>query len=345
MDSSTPVRVAIYGCGRFANQTHLPNLCKLPGVAVVALCDADADALHATGNAFGIAQRYQDAHALLAAAPIDALYSIVPAYVRDSARDNVEIAAVARGIHLFSEKPQALQMALAHRIDAAIRRQGVLSTVGFRERYRPLFQQARQWLADKTVTHVRFISMGNLPAARSDWRASWWSDLDKSGGAALDWGVHATDYVRFMTGLEVKQAQAFYHQSAAYTLPLSYSFHYGLSNGAPMTMTFLSTTPVRPPNEPWFTFFYEGGYLALHGYERLEVNGETIYTAEPFDPWFEQTRCFIEAVRHNDASLLLSDYHDGLYSLAPVLAGWASAQQGGQVVDVEALINDCAPQS
>jgi len=334
MDTSSTIRVAIYGCGRFANQTHLPNLRKLPGVEVVALCDADADALHATGNAFGIQARYTDAHAMLAAEEIDVLYSIVPAYVRS----DVEIAAVERGIHLFSEKPQALQMALAQRIAAAIRQQGVISTVGFRERYRPLFQQARQWLADKTITHVRFISMGNLPAARSDWRASWWSDLDKSGGAALDWGVHATDYVRFMTGLNIKQAQAFYHQSAAYTLPLSYSFHYGLSNGAPMTMTFLSTTPVRPPQEPWFTFFYEGGYLALHGYERLEANGETIYTAEPFDPWFEQSRCFIEAVRQNEPGLLLSDYHDGLSSLAPVLAGWQSARQQGAVVEVAALM-------
>lgn len=336
MPSSSPIRVAIYGCGRFANQTHLPNLGKLPGVTVVALCDADAQAVAATGDAFGISQRYTDAHAMLANASIDVLYSIVPAYVRS----DVEIAAVERGIHLFSEKPQALQMALAQRIDAAIRRRGVLSTVGFRERYRPLIQQARQWLADKQITHVRFISVGGLPAAQADWRAGWWTDLEKSGGAAFDWGVHATDYVRFMTGLNVTQAQAFYHQTARYALPLSYSFHYGLSNGALMTMTFLSTTAVRPPNEPWFTLFYEGGYLALHGYERLEANGETIYTADAFDPWFEQSRVFIEAVRTNNASLLLSDYHDGLYSLAPVLAGWHSARLGGQLIDVEAFMSE-----
>ncbi|MEZ4861118.1 MAG: Gfo/Idh/MocA family oxidoreductase [Caldilineaceae bacterium] len=336
MHASSTVRVAVYGCGRFANQTHLPNLGKIPGVEVVALCDADAQALHTTGDAFGIGQRYTDAHAMLAAEHFDALYSIVPAYVRAE----VEIATVARGIHLFSEKPQALQMALARRIDDAIRCNRVISTVGFRERYRPLFQQARQWLADKTITHVRFSSIGNLPTARADWRGSWWSDLEKSGGSALDWGVHATDYVRFMTGLTVKEAQAFYHQVPDYALPLAYSFHYGLSNGAPMTMTFLNTTLVRPPNEPWFTIFYVGGYLAIHGYERLEANGETIYTAEPFDPWFEQSRCFIEAVRTNDASLLLSDYHDGLYSLAPVLAGWASARQHGKMVDVAAFMAD-----
>ncbi len=324
MPTHPTTRVAIYGCGRFANQTHLPNLRQLSDVEIVALCDADAQALHTTGDAFAIERRYADAHAMLASETIDALYSIVPAFVRS----DVEIAAVERGIHLFSEKPQALTMALATRIDEAVRKSGVISTVGFRERYRPIFQQAKQFLADKAITHVRFQSFGGLPTPRTDWRAAWWNELEKSGGSALDWGVHATDYVRFMTGLNVKTAQAFYHSTTAYSLPLSYSFHYNLSNGAPMTMTFLGTTPVKPPNEPWFTIFYEGGYLAIHGYERIEVNGETTYTADPFNPWLEQTRCFIEAVRTQDRSLLLSDYHDGLYSLAPVLAGWESAKQG-----------------
>ena len=32
-------------------------------------------------------------------------------------------------------------------------------------------------------------------------------------------------------------------------------------------------------------------------YDRLEVNGEVVYAPEEFDPWFEQDRVFIEAVR------------------------------------------------
>lgn len=334
MPNSSVIHVAIYGCGRFANQTHIPNLLKQPNVEIVALCDADPQSLQATSDAFGVNRRYADAHEMLANEDLDALYSIVPAYVRS----DVEIAAVARGVYLFSEKPQALTIALATRIDDAIRKSGVINTVGFRERYRPIFQQARQFLDDKAITHVRFQSFGGLPTLRSDFRASWWNDLDKSGGPALDWGVHATDYVRFMTGLDVETVQAFYHWSESYTLPVSYSFHYQLNNGAAMAMTFLSTTPVRPPNEPWFTIFYEGGYLAIHGYERIEVNGETIYTADPFDPWLEQTRCFINAVRASDQSLLLSDYHDGLSSLAPVLAGWESAKRSGEIIKVEGFM-------
>jgi len=247
----------------------------------------------------------------------------------------VEAAAAAKGVHLFSEKPQALAMKVARNIDDAVRRSGVLSTVCFRERYRPLLQKVRDLLKDKQIVHVRFQSVGGLPSPPPPERKdSWWSQFDKSGGAAFDWGVHAVDYTRFMTGLNVTRAQAFYCQRPAYPVPLTSSFHFCLSNGATMTAAFVSATPAGLPAEPWFVFFYEGGQLTIHAYDRVEVNTETVYRGETFDPWFEQTRRFIEAVRTGDRGLLLNDYHDGLFSLAPVLAGWESARRDGACIDV-----------
>ena len=59
---------------------------------------------------------------------MDALYSVVPAY----ARADIEAAAAAtKGVHIFSEKPQALTMEVAHKINDAIRGAGVISTVCF----------------------------------------------------------------------------------------------------------------------------------------------------------------------------------------------------------------------
>jgi hypothetical protein len=92
-----------------------------------------------------------------------------------------------------------------------------------------------------------------------------------------------------------------------------------------------------PPAEPWFTVFHEGGYLAIFGYVRIEENGEVVYEADEFDPWFEQDRVFVDAVRSGDGSALLNDYADGLKSLAPVLAGWSSSARGGRPVDVDAF--------
>lgn len=332
-----PLRVGVYGTGSWANSTHLPNLAGMDHVELVAACDADAEAVRETAARFGIPRTYADGHEMLRAERLDILFSVVPAY----ARTDVEAAAALAGVHLFSEKPQATTMAVARRIDEAVRRGGVLSTVCFRERYRPLFQEARRLLHGREIAHLRFQSFAGPPPRQDevpeDRRQSWHYRMDQAGGTAFDWGVHAVDYARFLTGLEIAHAQAFYHHPPEYNKPLSCSFNLRFTTGATMSMSFTAAAPKPPKDEPPFTVFYTGGCLALWMYDRLEVDGEVVYKAEEFDPWLAQDRIFVEAVRHGDGSGILNDYHDGLYSLAPVLAGWESARRGGELIDVAAF--------
>lgn len=331
-----PVRVAVYGTGRFAQATHLPNLSRIDGVEIAALCDINEDALREAAAQFGVARTYTDAHAMLEAENPDALWSIVPAF----ARTDVEIAAAERGIQLFSEKPQAMDMGLAKRIDAAIQKGGVISTVGFRERYRPIFQEARRLLKDKRVVHVRFQQISHRPKPAADVRTAWSQQVEKGGVRFFDWGVHATDYTRFMTGQDVLKSQAFlYHPDDCHT-PLSSSFHYQLSAGATATLTFIECDPTGPGEEPYFKIHFDGGRLAVFGYERIELNDEVVYEADPFDPWLAQDQAFVEAVRSNNPGLLQSDYHDGLRSLAPILASWDSTRKDGVCVDVKRFIEE-----
>lgn len=331
-----PIRVAVYGAGNFSNTTHLPNLRQLPGVEVVAICDTQLGAAEKTAAAFGIPHVYQDGQTMLANERLDVLYSVVPAF----ARTDVELTAVKHGLHLFSEKPQALKIQTALAIDAAIRQAGVLSTVSFRERYRPIFQEARRLLHDKQIVHVRFQMLEGPTPASERHRDTWWADFEKSGGTGLDWGVHAVDYTRFMTGLNIVRAQSFYCRRPLAHIPLSWMFNFELSNGGTMALSLVSVSAgaVEADQQPWFTIYYEGGRLALYGYEQIEVNGTRVYQGSAFDPWLEHTRRFIEAVRTGDGRHLLNDYHDGLYSLAPILAGWESARQHGECLDLETFM-------
>ena len=335
MSTTSRVRVAFYSCGNFANRTRIPNVLQTNSVDIVAASDSNLQTAQETAERFKIPQVYQDAHEMLDTEAIDVLYSIVPAYVRT----DVEVIAAQKGIHIFSEKPQALTMQVAHRINNAIQEAEVISTVGFRERYRPIFQEARQYLIDKQIVHVRFQGFGGLPPSTEGGPKTWWEEMDKSGGQALDWGVHATDYTRFMTGLNVAKSQAFYCQRTAYANALSTSFNYCFENGATMTLNFVAAGS-GPKDEPRFTIFYEGGCLEIHGYDRILVNQEVFYEADEFDPWLEQDKTFIRAVQSGDASLLLSDYYDGLFSLAPILAGWESSRRGGECMDMASFMDD-----
>ncbi len=199
--SPASVRIAFYGTGRFACSTHIPNLLRIPGVEIVALCDSAPVAL-------------EQAAALVpgAASCADALYSCVPAF----ARSDVEVRAAERGIHILSEKPQAVRLEVAPGIDAAVKRSGVIATVGFCERYRPLVRKTRELFAGRAATHVAFVQHARPPAVRH----TWYRDLAPSGGPALNWGGHALDQIRFVTGEEATRGQAFRGPAMSRGFPL-----------------------------------------------------------------------------------------------------------------------------
>lgn len=332
-DRSGSIRVGFYGTGGFARRTRIPNILRTGAAQVIALCDINQDELSSTANRFGMGRTYTDAYEMLEAEQLDVLYSCVPPF----AHGDVEITAAERGIHIFSEKPQALTMKVARDIDEAIRKAGVIGTVGFRERYRPIHEEARRFLANKEVIHARFTSSRALPPRSEQKEDRWQYQMDKSGGPALDWGVHAVDLVRYMTGLDITKAQAFYTERESYALPLSSSFNFQLSNGGTMSMIFVSSLRERAGGHH-FAIFYEGGRLDLPDYRELKADGEVVFTRENFDPWFEQDQTFIGAVRAGDTSQLRNDYHDGLYTLAPVLAGWESSRRGGQLIDISTFV-------
>ena len=170
-------------------------------------------------------------------------------------------------------------------------------------------------------------------------QGTWYADFEKSGCAGLDWGVHAMDYTRFMTGLEVRHAQSFYCKKPDYSCPFSWVFNYSLSNDATMTIDFVSSAHGNARQLPSFSIYSTEGCLEIYGTDRIELDGETVYRGDDFDPWYEQTRIFVEAVRTGERGGILNDYHDGLFSLSPILAGWESARRGGERIDVESFVD------
>ncbi len=325
----SPVRVAIYGTGRFACSTHIPNLLRIPEAEIVALCDSAPAALEQAAALVPGAARYADADALLASGGFDALYSCVPAF----ARGDVEVQAARRGAAIFSEKPQAVRLEVALRIDRAIAEAGVVATVGFRERYRPLVRRARELFAGRRATHVQFLQHARPPAPRH----TWYRDVALSGGPALNWGGHALDQIRFVTGEEVSKAQAFWGAGDIEGFPPSQSLSFVFESGATATLTFVTSTAVTDRyHRNSFSFFHRDGSLSIDDYDAVLVDGVVAATGGEFDPWLEQDRAFVEAVRRGDPGILASDYRDGLRSFAPILAAWESASRGGVVVDAAA---------
>jgi predicted dehydrogenase len=328
------IRVGFYGTGGIARHTHIPILQDLPGVSIVAICDASDETLEEIGatHAIGPDHRYRDGLEMVEKEDLDVLFSCVPAFVRT----DVETTAVARGIHIFSEKPQAINLETAFRIDKAIKDAGVISTVGFRERHRPMFHRIREYLADREIVHAQTTLTRPKGTAKG-----WLKNEDQSGGFVLEWGCHALDYTRYMTHQDVSHAQAFFYRPEGAEESLSYSVNFRFENGGTMHISFVtfqaeSKLP-KKRSAPIFTIYYVGGRIHIYreGGKKWswELNGEHVETEE-FDPWAEHDRVFVEAVQSGDDSQLRNDYSDGLKTIGPVLAAMESNRRGGQSIEM-----------
>jgi len=143
-----------------------------------------------------------------------------------------------------------------------------------------------------------------------------------------------------MTGLNAVRVQAFYDMQEHHAR--SCSFNFQMDNGSTTALTFITAQGTGGNHRPWFTFYFDSGYLETYGYERIEMNGEVVFKGEEFDPWFEQTRIFIDAVKMGNSASILNDYHDGLLSLGPILAGWESSRRHGERIDISGFMEEQA---
>lgn len=126
------LRIGWIGCGMHANEMLLPQLTR-HDVRVAALCDTDPQRLAATGARYGVAAAdlMADWRGLLARRDIDAIGLAV------GPRGHYEIglAAVARGLPVFIEKPPAPTAAMAAELADAAEKAGIPVVVGFMKPY------------------------------------------------------------------------------------------------------------------------------------------------------------------------------------------------------------------
>src|SRR5919107_1355455 len=76
LSGTDKVRVAFIGAGVMANKVHYPSLASFEDVEISAICDLDADRLHATAEKYQVARRYADYRKMVAEVAPDAVYAI-----------------------------------------------------------------------------------------------------------------------------------------------------------------------------------------------------------------------------------------------------------------------------
>lgn len=211
------LRTAILGCGNIAHR-HASSLASLAGeVELAAFCDRNEERARAFSDKYagGQAKVYTDHHRLLEEEELDLLAICLPPFGHS---DEIELAA-ERGVHLFVEKPIALEAEQAWRMVAAAERAGIKTQVGFMFRFGEAIEALKGLIGSGEA------GPAGLLAARyfcNSLHAYWWRDRRRSGGQLVEQVIHMVDLARYLLGEPVsvysKQENLFHRSMPDYTV-------------------------------------------------------------------------------------------------------------------------------
>jgi len=152
MERAKRVRIGVVGAGLIGQVEHIPNLRRLEKLyEIVGIADASADMrreLESRGHAaYGTYQQLLDAG-------IDAILVAAP----DQYHAEITLNALARGKHVFCEKPLCFSVAQAEEIAAARDKAGKVVQVGYMKRFDPSYEKLLS-LLPKDAGDLRMISV------------------------------------------------------------------------------------------------------------------------------------------------------------------------------------------
>ncbi len=188
------IRVGIIGAGGMSNY-HIPGF-KAGGAKVVAIADMNRAAGEAAAQKFGIPSVYGDVDDMLAHAALDAVSVITP----NKYHAPLVLKALKAGLHVFCEKPPALNAAEMKKMAAAAKKAGKTLMFNFNNRARPESYAMMKAIAAGQV--------GTINSAQALWIrrtgipgfGGWFTTKALSGGGPVIDLLHMIDLALYFMG-------------------------------------------------------------------------------------------------------------------------------------------------
>ena len=253
-------RMVWIGCGRHAEQMLLPQLLR-HDVELVGVCDLNAEAAVRIGKRYGVAHVATDHRELLALPGI----AVVGMAAGPVAHRDLSIAALARGCHVFMEKPCGATAADAQAIADAATQAGRTVGVGFMKR----FSTANR-IAHNLVKSPEFGAVAGFFGEYMTAPTYFAGNVDY-GGFYLHHCVHYMDLVRYFVA-PVEQVTVYRQEAAPGKLLLH--VHLAFANGAIGTLVLGTLQSRGTPMER---------LQVMGDHRRVEVDGviEVKYFRDP----------------------------------------------------------------
>lgn len=193
MEVSTIGIIGYGGFGRFLHSAWD----AMAEARVVAVADTNPS------NDPGTVRFFTDWQALLKDPAIDIVSIATPPVLHAS----MACAALEAGKHVLVEKPLAMTVEEAQRIQAVAERTGKCATVNFMLRFNPIVEALQAWSHSRCFGALRRVVVENYAQDEALPPEHWFWDPTRSGGILVEHAVHFIDIVNGCTKASPEQVQ------------------------------------------------------------------------------------------------------------------------------------------
>lgn len=189
------IRLGVIGLGKMG-MSHYAMARPHPQVEIAGICDSSAYALGILQKYTGV-PTYSDAEEMFDKGACDAVIIATPSKTHRALAE----AAMRRGIHVFCEKPLTLSQADAEALSAMAEATGVVTQVGYHNRFVATFALVERLLREEaigTVGHVLGEAYG--PVVLKPKGGTWRTKSTEGGGCVYDYAAHVINLLNWYIG-------------------------------------------------------------------------------------------------------------------------------------------------
>jgi scyllo-inositol 2-dehydrogenase (NADP+) len=196
--NSKSIRIGVIGLGRIGWDFHCKTLATHPQFSLVGVADTDPQRCREAEDTYGCVA-FADYRDLLKLEGLEMVVVAAPTHLHKE----IALAAFRRDLHVYMEKPLAVDLAQARSIVRAAQRKNKVLSVYQPHRAMATNRHLAQILDSGVIGQVYQVRYGRFNCVRRDD----WQSLRRYGGGMLNnYGAHYLDMLLHLLGYDVKRA-------------------------------------------------------------------------------------------------------------------------------------------
>ena len=327
------IRIGLIGCGG-RSTAHRHSFVQMDNVQVVAVADPVEARRAEASRQFGGARMYRDDAEFYARESRDTVDAVVIC-VEPTAHAISEERAIDLGIPFLVEKPMTLDLAQADRIAQRVAETGLITSVGFQDRYLDLMDKIKAELPrHKPGGLVYGAWVGGIPGV---W---WWQKKSTCGGQLVEQNIHLLDGLRYLFGdpksFWANASQGIVTGREGYDTDDHSTAVIEFANN--FTATLVSACYLKQPEHGYpfcgVRIDLEDMFIEyrLRTSTTFSTGTETHVYMRQFDQGVTEDRTFIDAIKSGDGSKIRSPYSDAIKTLKLGFAANKSMETGEKII-------------